>query len=221
MKPKDLLDADIIIIYTADVKRESVELPYKNGTVTINLIPAFLSELPVDTILPNLEARITNHTPLTDDELMQLIVLPLAYRTKKVKQKMIRKAVDLAIDIKDENTQAFALAGLLVFADKVVDAATKNYVMRRIAMTSFGKLFEDQKRESNKLVADLVAELVQAKVLVDDVRQGAKDFGMTVANYCSKRNLTQKYDDSVSLLKKRKATNMTLDEIKALAITAA
>ena len=74
--------------------------------------------------------------------------LPLSFKTKEKKQEKIKEAVQLAMKITDEDIQNFTLSGLLVFADKVIDKKTDQYVGRMIAMTKIGRMFEQEKIEA-------------------------------------------------------------------------
>ena len=48
---------------------------------------------------------------------MQLIILPLAKKSRESKQKMIEQVVELAKQIENENIQAFVITGILVSSD--------------------------------------------------------------------------------------------------------
>ena len=49
-----------------------------------------------------LKRKLENNETLSDKELMQLIILPLAKKGKEEKQRMIEQVVDLAKQIDDE-----------------------------------------------------------------------------------------------------------------------
>ena len=61
---------------------------------------------------------------LTDEELMEFIILPLSYRRKEDKRRQVRKSVRLAAGIRDRGQQVFTLAGILAFTDKIIDRET-------------------------------------------------------------------------------------------------
>ena len=181
----------VIIIYTADVKRKQVRTSFTNEEHSLTYEAAFLSELPAEQIRANLETKTIKSDPLTDDEILQLIVLPLSYETREKKQEMIRKAVDIAKTIPDEDRQAFALSGILVFSSKVIDEDTYDEVRRMISMTRIGLLFEEEKKLD---VATKVVELING---------AASGFNVSVEVACEKMGCESgDYSEAVKLLQK-------------------
>ena len=57
---------------------------------------------------------------------MQFMILPLSYRTKEEKAQKAAEMAELAEQIQEREQQLFVMAGLLVFADKIIDMATAN-----------------------------------------------------------------------------------------------
>lgn len=97
---------------------------------------------------------------LTEEEIMQLIVLPLTVKGKSEKLLMVEKSVNLAKKIDNEKQQVFALAGLLTFSDKIIDADYSNSVKEWIMMTKVARLFEEEKMEAVKKAKEEVTEAV-------------------------------------------------------------
>lgn len=133
----------VIIIYTADVLPSSTNAVFDCGCNVLTITQAFLSQLDGDTISRKLSHKITSQEALTGQDLMELIVLPLTYRGSVKKQKALQNMVALAEAIPDETDQTFALAGLLVFSDKIIDAATASKIRRCLSMTKVSKLIFD------------------------------------------------------------------------------
>lgn len=96
-------DLRMIVIYTGDVEKaeNTLEMP----CFTLKMEQVFIRKLPKEEIYQSIETKLNNNESLSDKELMQLIVLPLAKRGKEEKQRMIEKVVDLAKQIESENTQ--------------------------------------------------------------------------------------------------------------------
>mgnify|MGYP000037503796 CR=1 FL=1 len=138
----------MIVIYTGDIKRGQVSAQYDIGAVKVSLEPAFLSELDSDGIFLRLKEKVERNELLEDEELMRLIILPLSYRKKEDKETHIRNSVRLATQIQDRTQQLFTLAGILVFADKVIDMETANRIRRAIEMTQVAKIFEEEKQQA-------------------------------------------------------------------------
>ena len=138
----------MVVIYTGDIERKHVSAEYDIGAVKIRIEPAFLSELDKGKILQKLTKKIMGKKQLADEELMELVILPLAYRKREEKEKGIQEAVDLAIHIQDKNQHLFALAGIMAFTDKVIDKETAEQIRRAIEMTQVAMIFEEEKRQA-------------------------------------------------------------------------
>ena len=94
---------------------------------------------------------------------MQFIILPLTHRGKEEKEACIRRCFDLAKQVEDEQDQVFILAGILVFADKVIDNEDSKKMRDWIMMTKVSRLFEEEKIEYGKKVAAEAAEKAAKK----------------------------------------------------------
>nr|WP_302695337.1 hypothetical protein [uncultured Blautia sp.] len=92
-----------------------------------------------------------NQETLSDKELMQLIILPLAKKGRESKQKMIEQVVELAKQIENENIQAFVITGILVSSDKFIDRAYAKTVRRYLSMTKVFQILEEEKQEAINL----------------------------------------------------------------------
>lgn len=114
----------ICVIYTADVTREQTKDTLDVGSVKMQIIESFLTELKSEEIKEKLIRKIKNEEMLSDEELMQYIILPLSYRGMEKKQESIKELFELTKEIKEEDVQIFLLSGLLVFTDKVIDDVT-------------------------------------------------------------------------------------------------
>lgn len=160
---KDCPIIHMVVIYTGDIDRRQVSAEYDIGTVKMNLETAFLSELDSQGIYSVLRDKIEKNQMLSDEELMKFIILPLSYRTKEEKQEKIRETVELAIKIQDRKQQLFTLAGVLVFADKIIDRETAGKIRRAIEMTQVAQIFEEEKQQA----------LAQAEQIFEEEKQQA------------------------------------------------
>lgn len=143
----------MIVIYTGDIKRTSVSDSYDIGALKIKIESAFLSELNGEDIERRLKEKIEQNIRLSDDEIMEFIIYPLSYQNRKEKVKKIQEAVNLAVQISDQEQQIFVLSGLLVFADKIIDLETANKIRRVIEMTKIAQIFEEEKIAYGKEMA--------------------------------------------------------------------
>ena len=126
----------MIVIYTGDV--ETAEDTWELPCLTLKMEQVFIHNLPDAEIYQSIKKKLDNNETLSNKELMQLIVLPLAKKGKEEKQKMIEQVVDLAKHIDDENMQAFVITGILVSSDKFIDRDYAKSVRRYLSMTKAG-----------------------------------------------------------------------------------
>ena len=145
---KDCPVLRMVVIYTGDISRGQVSTEYHIGAVKLRIEAAFLSELDSDGIMERLQGRVERNEMLTDEELMEFIILPLSYRKKEEKEKRIRDTVGLAARIQDRGQQIFTLAGILAFTDKIIDRETANKIRRAIEMTQVAMIFEEEKQQA-------------------------------------------------------------------------
>ena len=105
----------------------------------------------------SVKKKLENNETLSEKELMQLIILPLAKKGKEAKQKVIEQVVDLAKQIEDENTQVFVITGILVSSDKFIDRDYAKSVRRYLSMTKVFQILEEEKQEAINLAEKKVA----------------------------------------------------------------
>lgn len=138
----------MIVIYTADVTRDEVKSHHNVGAMTLEVESAFLSEIDSKEVMERLTRKVNAGETLTDEELMEFIILPLTYKDKERKQFALKESFDLAKNLKDDDIMTFVLTGLLVFADKVIDEELSKQVKEWIRMTQVGRLYELEKEEA-------------------------------------------------------------------------
>ncbi len=138
----------MVVIYTGDIKREQVSDEFNLGAVKVTVESAFLSEMDAEGIFPKIKGNIEAGESLTDEEMMEFIILPLSYRKRQQKEIKVREAVDLAAKIQDRSQQLFTLAGILAFTDKIIDRETANKIRKVIEMTQVAQIFEEEKQQA-------------------------------------------------------------------------
>lgn len=116
----------MIVIYTADVEKAPEE--FSAGCLSLKMEQAFLSKIDSETVQEEIREKLEHRLPLSDDELMKLIILPLTYKGKEKKKQAVKEAVELAKKIVDKEEKTFVLSGILVFADKIIDSETAKYI---------------------------------------------------------------------------------------------
>ena len=139
----------MIVIYTGDVEtaKDTWEMP----CLTLKMEQVFISKLPEMKIYQSIKEKLEKKDNLSDKELMQLIILPLAEKGKEAKQRMIERVVELAKQIGDETKQAFVITGILVSSDKFIDRDYAKAVRRYLSMTKVFQIMEEEKQEAINL----------------------------------------------------------------------
>ncbi len=135
----------MIVIYTADITREETSNLFDVGCLRLEVESAYLAELNSEDISKRLHEKVQLKQKLTDEEMMEFIILPLTYIGLEEKNKSIRSAIQLAEQILDEETKTFVLSGIAVFADKVISKENADIIRRLLVMTKVGQLFEEEK----------------------------------------------------------------------------
>ena len=139
----------MIVIYTGDVEEAADQ--FQVGCMTLQMEQVFVSHLPAEEIYQRVSHKLGCGERLTEQELMQLIILPLAERGLEKKQKRIEQVIGLVKQIGDEQEQRLVFSGVLVITDKFISRADAEEIRREITMTKVGRLiFEDGLMEGEK-----------------------------------------------------------------------
>lgn len=128
----------MVVIYTADV--EQAEEMYHLGGLILTVESAYLVHLDSSEIYDRLKHKIETMQALSDEELMELMILPLTVKGSKGKQLLIEKTVALARKLSDRSIQTRALAGILTFTDKVIDPDYARKIKEEMQMTLVGQM---------------------------------------------------------------------------------
>lgn len=147
----------IIIIYTGDI--EKAEAVFQMECMILHMEQVFVSNLPAEEIYQTVQHKLEHGEKLTEQELMQLIILPLAEKGSESKQKRVVQVMELAERIEDEQEQKLVLSGLLVISDKFIDKENMKEIRRRFDMTKIGRsIYEDGMKEGMEAKARQTAE---------------------------------------------------------------
>jgi len=150
----------IAVIYTSDIKAYTSE--FDMGALRIQVEQVFLSRFDTDEIYSGIETKIKTEQPLSDDDVMKLIILPLTQPDKAQKQILIESAIDLAKQVQNEQQQLFIVAGILTATNKFIDREYSDIVKGWIKMTKVARLFEEEKIQAvNAAVNAAVGETLK------------------------------------------------------------
>lgn len=125
-------------------------------------------------IYQKLRFKIENHEPLTEEELMELMILPLTAKGSEAKQDSIRKAVELARKLPDQNDIHTVIAGLLTFTDKFIETTYANRLRRETFMMT--KIEQIMYREAYEKSTIEITNAEKKKRIISAI-QLCKDLG--------------------------------------------
>lgn len=167
----------LVVIYTGDVK--SAEPVFETNCITLRMEQAFLSHIDGEAAFDMIRQKINSGTPLEDDDLMKLVILPLTVPGTEGKQAMLEKVVELAEQVKDNEQQIFILSGVIVASDKFINREYLEQIRRRINMTQLGQMYEKEKIEyANKKTREMALKMLKRNIDIVDIMEVT---GMTEA----------------------------------------
>ena len=138
----------MIVIYTADIEPKDVDSSYSAGAVRLDIEPAFLSMIDSEAVYERLKERVESGAKLTDEEVMQFIILPLTYKGRESQKQALKTTIELAKNVKSGDQTMFILSGILVFSDKIIDKKTAIEVKEWMKMTKVAKLYEEERKRA-------------------------------------------------------------------------
>jgi hypothetical protein len=95
---KKIVNLRMIVIYTGDVEKAKSIL--ETDCFTLRMEQVFLTKLNGEELYVSIKKKVEQGEQLTDEELMQLIILPLTEKGAEKKQERIEQVVELAKQVK-------------------------------------------------------------------------------------------------------------------------
>lgn len=132
----------MVVIYTADV--ECAEEVYDLGGLILSVESAYLVHRDSNEIYRRLKGKLDEGLRLTEEELMELMILPLTVKGKEGKQEAIEKTVNLARELPEKSEQIKVMAGILTFTDKVIDKKYARRLKEEMQMTLVGQMLMEE-----------------------------------------------------------------------------
>ena len=164
----------MIVIYTADIEPKDVDSSYSAGAVRLDIEPAFLSMIDSEDVYKRLKERVESSAELTDEEVMQFVILPLTYKGREAQKQALKTTIELAKNVKSGDQTMFILSGILVFSDKIIDKKTAIEVKEWMKMTKVAKLYEEERKRAVAEKDAVIAEKDSALAEKDNEIQALK-----------------------------------------------
>jgi hypothetical protein len=154
-----------VVIYSSDVKK--VDGSIDNGMMEYAPAKIMLYEYDGNAIYADLKAKLAGKQDLTDDNMLNLIFLPLM-RNSVPKPELAKTTIELAQTIADKDKSIDCTAIAYAFALKYLNEEEANKLWEVIRMGSLAvKFFEDTRKEAWK-EAELEKTLEIAKKMLAD-----------------------------------------------------
>lgn len=167
-KEEEDFNLRLIVIYTGDVK--SAEANFETECFTLRTEQAFLSHIDGEAVFETIRQKIYSGIALEDDDLMKLVILPLTVPSPVGKQEMLEKVVDLTEQMVNEEQRIFVLSGVIVASDKFIDREYLKHVRRRITMTKFSQLYEEEKIDyANQKIREMALKMLKRNMDIIDI----------------------------------------------------
>lgn len=163
-----LVRIKMIVIYTADV--DKAETVYDLEGIRLLIEPAFLVKFDTHAIFKRLGDKIYRKETLSEEEVMELMILPLTVKGHMEKNTIITAAVKLAKQLEPPKQALQALAGILTFSDKIIDKTYKKRIMEEMRMTQIAQMFmeEGEKNAEEKIVRIMLSKNKSAEEIHRD-----------------------------------------------------
>lgn len=157
-----LVKIKMIVIYTADV--DKAETVYDLEGIRLVIEPAFLVRFDTDAIFKRLDGKIRRKEILSEEEVMELMILPLTVKGHKEKNHVITAAVNLAKRLELPRQSLQALSGILTFSDKIIDKNYKKRIMEEMRMTQIAQMFMEEGRlEGEEKAKEEIVKIMLSK----------------------------------------------------------
>lgn len=157
-----LVKIKMIVIYTADV--DKAETVYDLEGIRLVIEPAFLVRFDTDAIFKRLDGKIRRKEILSEEEVMELMILPLTVKGHKEKNHVITAVVNLAKRLELPRQSLQALSGILTFSDKIIDKNYKKRIMEEMRMTQIAQMFMEEGRlEGEEKAKEEIVKIMLSK----------------------------------------------------------
>jgi len=195
---KERRKINTVVIYSG--KYESAENELDMGSNKYKVLQVFMIKYDGIKRYKEIKGKIEKGEPLTDKDLMDLVFLPLM-RNEKSEEEVTKEALELAIEIPDENKKEAVIGSLLGFSDNYVREEYLNKLKEVIRMTKIGASLFEEGVEKGKREGKREGER-KGKI------EGEKEFAIRILSKRFGNQLTEEIKNKI-----RKADEKTIDYI--------
>ncbi|PNR98817.1 hypothetical protein X927_07630 [Petrotoga mexicana DSM 14811] len=206
---KERRKINTVVIYSG--KYESAENELDMGSNKYKVQQVFMIKYDGIKRYKEIKGKIEKGESLTDKDLMDLVFLPLM-RNEKSEEEVTKEALELAIEIPDENKKEAVIGSLLGFSDNYVREEYLNKLKEVIRMTKIGASLFEEGVEKGKREGERKGKLEERKELIIEIlnQRFGEDFDKRLEEKIRKAN-----EETINQIKKN-ILNITLDELKEI-----
>ncbi len=202
---KERRKINTVVIYSG--KYESAENELDMGSNKYKVLQVFMIKYDGIKRYKEIKGKIEKGEPLTDKDLMDLVFLPLM-RNEKSEEEVTKEALELAIEIPDENKKEAVIGSLLGFSDNYVREEYLNKLKEVIRMTKIGASLFEEGMEKGERKGKLEGE---RELIIEILNQRfGEDFDKRLKEKIRKAN-----EETINQIKKN-ILNITLEDLKEL-----
>ena len=173
----------MLVLYSADVKEENLVSQLDIGASKLTIEPIILKDIDVNKRYKELECKIKNDIKLSEEDIVNAVVLPLCCRDIADRRELMDKLIKLVKLIQDKEQQCIVAKGLITFTDKFIDSMQIERLKGLIEMTKIDQLYYEEALEMvNKAVEEKTKE-VTTKTVTEMIKDGLAN--EKIAKYCS------------------------------------
>lgn len=193
----------LIVIFTADVQRATSNLNL--GALEIHMTQGYLSHIDGAKEYQRIGEKLAKGEPLSDEDQMRLVILPLTVKGKRGKQQMVENVVELAKKVDDEEEQKFIIAAILANADKFIDPDYAGKVRNMLTMTKVGKIIQREIEEAvDKKEREMKEEVLKKEAEIDrkeqEKQQELLDTARSLLDLLPPEQIAEKFNLPVELI---------------------
>ncbi len=206
---KERRKINTVVIYSG--KYESAENELDMGSNKYKVLQVFMIKYDGIKRYKEIKGKIEKGEPLTDKDLMDLVFLPLM-RNEKSEEEVTKEALELAIEIPDENKKEAVIGSLLGFSDNYVREEYLNKLKEVIRMTKIGASLFEEGVEKGKREGERKGKLEERKELIIEIlnQRFGEDFDKRLEEKIKNAN-----EEIINQIKKN-ILSITLEELKEI-----
>lgn len=206
-----------VVVYGKGIREVRTELDF--GSVSYRFFPVYMEDYDGDLRYEHVREKINSGEPLTEEDQLNLIFLPLM-RTNEERSARALQAAELALQVPEDEQQLFVVGCILALSDKFVDQDAINQLKEVLQMSRIWReMQEEMQQKAQQKAQQEVSEKVQKATLQQSLDLYLES--LSIKQQVSTSELREKVRSVASVnvltrLQERLFLADTVDEVKRL-----